>query len=221
LNIERKIHQLHRFIRQTRLRLHSTHWTNQLLQSRLPKPWIVNPLECIEPHVDSLELLDRYVIDALITEGIQRPADNDQRYTCFDLYRSHVHLVANPDSLLAHERGLSSGDIASLAKILPQDYMCRQAKECARQLFGEIFDSPSDPEMHSNLAAVAWSIPTFSLVDSLVVPVDYGVDYSHRYVESLVVLKENESLAEVHQLVEFLCTTFHTLAKQGIPIALH
>ena len=221
LAMERKIHQLHHLIRQSRLRLHSTHWTNQILQSRLPEAWIVNPLQCVEPCVDAIELLDCHVIDALITEGIQRPTDDDERYTCFDLYQSPVQLVASPGSVLAHERGLSLGDVGRLAQIAPQDYLCRQAKECAKQLFHAVFDTTAGLEDRSGLAAMAWSIPTFSLVDTLVVPVDYGIDYSHRYVESLVVLKGNDSMPAVYQLVEYLRSIFHSLAKQGMAIAVN
>ena len=71
--MERHVHQLYHFIKQTRLRLHSTHWTNRIIQATVPGPWIVNPLQCIESPFDSFDLLDYHLIDALITECIQRP----------------------------------------------------------------------------------------------------------------------------------------------------
>lgn len=71
----------------------------------------------------------------LITEGIQRPADQDERYSCFDCCQSPVQLVTTPDSVLALETGFSPSDIDQLASIAPQLYMCSQAKHCARQLF--------------------------------------------------------------------------------------
>lgn len=48
LTMERHVHQLYRFIKPARLRLHSTHWTNRSIRAKLPEPWIVNPLQCIE-----------------------------------------------------------------------------------------------------------------------------------------------------------------------------
>lgn len=48
LTMERHVHQLYRFIKQARLRLHTTHWTNRIIRAKLPQPWIVNPLQCIE-----------------------------------------------------------------------------------------------------------------------------------------------------------------------------
>ena len=107
LTMERRIHQLYRFIKQARLRLHTTHWTNRIIQAKLPEPWIVNPLQCIESLIDSLDLLDSHLIDALITEGIQRPADHDVHDSIFDLYQSPVQLVTAPDSALALETGCS------------------------------------------------------------------------------------------------------------------
>ena len=219
LTMERHVHQLYRFIKQARLRLHTTHWTNRIIRAKLPGPWIVNPLQCIESSFDSFDLLDCHLIDALITEGIQRPADHDDRYTCFDLYQSPVQLVTTPDSVLALETGFSPSDIGQLARITPQAYMCSQAKHCARHLFMEIFPVPESldgPEFKANLA---WSIPTFTWVDPHAVEVDFGIDYSHRYVESLVVLKEHDESPAVHKLVSFLRSSFHGLAREGLTIA--
>jgi len=217
--MERHIHQLYRFIKQARLRLHSTHWTNRIIQSTLPGPWIVNPLQCIESSFDSLYLLDSHLIDALITEGIQRPADHDERYSCFDLYQSPVQLVTTPDSVLALETGFSPSDIGQLARITPQSYMCSQAKHFARQLFTEIFPVSKSFDGHQDKANLAWSIPTFTWVDPHAVEVDFGIDYSHRYVESLVVLKEHAESSAVHQLVSFLRSSFHAMAREGLRIA--
>ncbi len=72
--MERHVHQLYRFIKQARLSLHTTHWTNRIIRATLLGPWIVNPLQCIEGLIDSLDSLDSHLINALITEGIQRPA---------------------------------------------------------------------------------------------------------------------------------------------------
>ncbi len=97
LTMERSVHQLGRFLRQSRLRLQATHWTNRLIQSSLPSAWLVNPLPCIQPRLDGLERLDCHAIDAILTEGIQRPADDDPRYQCFDLYRSSVQPCPTPE----------------------------------------------------------------------------------------------------------------------------
>lgn len=72
LTMERHVRQLYRFIKQARLRLHSTHWTNRIIQATVPGPWIVNPLQCIESPFDSFDLLDCHLTDTLITECIQR-----------------------------------------------------------------------------------------------------------------------------------------------------
>ena len=219
LTMERHVHQLYRFIKPARLRLHSTHWTNRSIRAKLPEPWIVNPLQCIESSFDSLDLLDSHLIDALITEGIQRPADHDVRYSIFDLYQSPVRLVTAPDSVLALETGFSPSDIGQLARITPQSYVCNQAKHCARQLFAENLSIPESRDGHAVKANLAWSIPTFSWVDPHAVEVDFGIDYSHRYVESLVVLKEHDESPAVHQLVSFLRSSFLAMAREGLTIA--
>ncbi len=107
LTMERHVHQLYRFIKQARLRLHTTHWTNRIIRATSPGPWIVNPLQRIESSFNSLDLLDSHLIDAFIAEGIQRPVDHEDRYTCFDSYQSPVQLVTIPDSVLALEAGCS------------------------------------------------------------------------------------------------------------------
>jgi hypothetical protein len=221
LTMERRIHQLYRLIKQSRLRLHATHWTNQLIHRQMPEAWIINPLETIEPDINALELLDCHVIDALITEGIQRPADDDPRYTCFDLYASPVFLVSRADTVLSQERGLTPGDIGVLARIAPQPFMCRQAHACARQLFEQNFHPPVRREETQSLAPLAWSIPTFDLVDPYAVMVDIGRDYSHRYVESLVVVKDNDQESIVHDLVVFLRSRFQSLRNKGMAIVVH
>ena len=219
LTMERRIHQLYRLIKQSRLRLHATHWTNQLIHRQMPEAWIINSLQTIEPDIDAFELLDCHVIDALITEGIQRPADDDPRYTYFDLYTSPVFLVSRADTVLSQERGLTPGDIGILARIDPQPFMCRQAHACVRQLFEQNFHPPVRSEEPHSLAPFAWSIPTFDLVDPHAVMIDFVRDYSHRYVESLVVLKENDQEPAVHDLVLFLRARFQALVNEGMAIA--
>jgi len=155
----------------------------------------------------------------LITEGIQRPADQDERYSCFDCCQSPVQLVTTPDSVLALETGFSPSDIDQLASIMPQSYMCSHAKNCARELFSKIFPVYESLDGHEVKANLAWSIPTFTWVDPHAVEVDFGIDYSHRYVESLVVLKEHAESPAVHQLVCFLRSSFLAMAREGLTIA--
>ncbi len=50
--------------------------------------------------------------------------------------------------------------------------------------------------------------------------VDFGIDYFHRYVEFLVVLKEYDESPAVHQLVSFLCSSFLAMAREGLTIAM-
>jgi len=50
LTMERHVHQLYRFIKQARLRLHSTHSTNRIIQATLPGPWIVIRCNALKAH---------------------------------------------------------------------------------------------------------------------------------------------------------------------------
>ncbi len=222
LLMQREVHQQHRFAAYVRLRLQSTHWTNLLIKNDLPSGWISNPVKCTEPCRDAFQLLDNRVIDALITEGIQRPLDTDDRYQCFDIYKSPVRLVAHADNALVHERRLSSADISELGAIAPQSYMCHEAKECARLLFSQAFVQSDVSASLGKRHDVAWSIPTFSLIGQQEFAVDFGVDFSHRYVESVVVLRENAEWAMVDQLVSFLRSKYAVLAAdQGFSISVH
>ena len=83
----------------------------------------------------------------------------------------------------------------------------------------EIFPVPESLDGPAFKANLAWSIPTFTWVDPHAVEVDFGIDYSHRYVESLVVLKEHDESPAVHKLVSFLRSSFHGLAREGLTIA--
>ena len=48
LTMERSIHPPYPLIKQTRLLLHATHWTNQLIHAQMPEAWMVHPLEIID-----------------------------------------------------------------------------------------------------------------------------------------------------------------------------
>ena len=56
LTTEGSIHQIDSYIKNLRLRLHSIHWTNPIIQARLAEPWIANPLQYIESSFDFLDL---------------------------------------------------------------------------------------------------------------------------------------------------------------------
>lgn len=116
--------------------------------------------------------------------------------------------------LASHQATLTS------SLVLHPSYTCAVKQSTALgSFFCEIFPVYESLDGHEVKANLAWSIPTFTLVDPNAVEVDFGIDYSHRYVESLVVLKERAESPAVHQLVCFLRSSFLAMAREGLTIA--
>ena len=70
-----------------------------------------------------MALLDCHGIDALVADGIRRPADDGHRYTCLEFYASPVVLVSKADTVLCHEREQAPMEVGILARMAPQSFL--------------------------------------------------------------------------------------------------
>jgi len=145
LQMEREVHQLYRLSGRSRLRLHAPYWASRALVNQLDLTWMVNPAREKEPVGAALNLLEDRVIDAMITETIQRPADDNPKFVCFDLYEVPLILCADVlverqvNKSLYGDKGLSSDDVKSLSRVKPQGFLSPESKGCVVQLFNHLY----------------------------------------------------------------------------------
>jgi hypothetical protein len=122
------------------------------LEDQLQAGWMVNPARQKEPVGAALSLLEDRVIDAMITETIQRPADNDPRFFCFDLYEvplvlcAEVSIEKQVGMSLYCEKNLSSDDVRSLSLVRPQRFLSPESKGCVVQLFNHLYGAAQGAE---------------------------------------------------------------------------
>lgn len=246
LQLERHVHQVYRFQSNDRgrLRLHAPYWTSRWLAARLPDPlapaWMANPPRDSEAIDDPLRLLDRRILDAVITEGPQRPADNDQRYRCFDLYASPLYLCLEPHADWATKPpSIAMAGMGSLVVMRPRPYLSNLSKECCLNLFDLLFPDAGDqaaaerkgaaypgagcmdgqgmtsPELGSHNASFmhAGSL----LLSGYAVERDHCHDVNLQAKESLVVLQEWGQHARIEQLLTWLGRHYlGTIANQQL-----
>lgn len=232
LQLERHVHQVYRFQSNDRgrLRLHAPYWTSRWLAARLPDPpapaWMVNPPRDSEAIDDPLRLLDRRVLDAVITEGPQRPADDDQRYCCFDLYASPLYLCLDscPD-LASQGPSVAFAAKGCMAVMRPRPYLSKLSKTCCLSLFDALFPAAQDqvPSQAGPIHQQARSLDSqgiswrqlgslrasFMQAGSLqlsgyAVERDHCHDVNLQTKESLVVLQEWGQHARIDQLLTWL-----------------
>ena len=220
LQMEREVHQLYRLIGGRRLRLHAPYWASRLLDGQLDADWMVNPARKKEPVGAALRLLEDRVIDAMITETSQRPADDNPKFVCFDLYEVPLILCAedltekqavNP---LCSETGLSSGDVRGLSRVKPQGFLSPESKGCVVQLFNHLYGDSQDADCGSDQLLEDRSSVTFFMAHHPLAFEDFGhyrrIDYDcgFRAKESLVVLRGLEESPQVLRLLEMLSSSY-------------
>lgn len=116
LELERKVHQLHRLRRggQRRgvpLRLEATYWAAEAFARPMPEGWLPGVFDHVA-MARPLQLLRDRVIDAWIASyQPDLPDPDDPEWAVFDLCRMPVQVMADHAHPLAYERGLQRVDL--------------------------------------------------------------------------------------------------------------
>lgn len=207
LRLERQLHQRSRFLGRQPLRLQAPHWSADALFQDLPPCWIGNPFSTEGSTHHCLELLEQRVVDACLATLPERPASDDTRFACFDLFRSPIHLVTNPAAPASRITQPSRAEIGSCCDIATSPFNPRPQKLFIRSFYAHHFQ-PSQPPRepgHPETDPVyfANSLMLTALGDTMNVST-LEVDVPAHYVESLVVLPENREDPAVAHLVEVL-----------------
>lgn len=228
LRMEREVHQLYRLRGRGRLRLHAPYWASRLLENQLGEGWIVNPAREKESVGEALTLLEHRVIDALIAENSQRPADDDSAFVCFDLYKAPLRLctVKADSNPLCHEQNLSKQDIGALASVKPLPFLSRSTKDCVFQLFNHLYGEPTygleggqgtlhQPAQVSFFLTPSLDLPEFSSLQVV------DCDCAFEATESLVVLRELASDPRIGQLREYIFQSYLAQINHHPGVAIH
>ena len=101
------------------------YWASRRLDGQLDARWMVNPTRNKEPVGEALRLLEDRVIDAMIAETRQRPADDDPKFVCFDLYETPLwapRIISKSQRFCRHEKAAKEATekdnaISSIGKI--------------------------------------------------------------------------------------------------------
>lgn len=216
IGLEREVHQLARFMGRQSLRLQAPTWSSEALLRDLPAGWIRNPLSSIGSPHHCLELLEQRVIDACLATLPERPAGDDPRFACFDLFHSPIHLVTTPNtavSLFAHP---TREEIGSWGSIATFPFNPRPQQLFIRSFYAHHFrrNQPHRPgrQAQTNPVYFANSLMLKVLGDRMPL-VTLDVDVPSHYVESLVVLQEHRATAAVAELVEGLRRRIQHLSR--------
>ena len=224
LRLERQLHQLYRFQHRGRLRLHAPFWTSRLLQARFKDPfapaWMVNPPREKQAIDEPLRLLDERIVDAVITEGPQRPADDDLRYCCIDLFQSPLYLCLEPQAGL-EQQGCSETvpEMGHLATVQPRPYLSRISRQCSISLFDLLFPASPIPGTRADArpqarrvnapfgpgsyTACFMSAGTLQLPDHVRLR-SFCHNVERESIESLVVLRDLAFHPRIEELVAWL-----------------
>ena len=223
LRMEREVHQLFRLSGGNRLRLHAPYWASRRLDGQLDARWMVNPTRNKEQVGEALRLLEDRVIDAMIAETRQRPADDDPKFVCFDLYETPLLLCAEvlaekrASNPLYADKRLSSGDVGSLSYVRPQRFLSRESKGCVFQLYNLLYGDTRDADCGSSQPLKDGYPVTFVMSCHPLVFADFGhyrpidsIDYGCGFMakESLVVLRGLEESPSILALLEFLSSSY-------------
>lgn len=229
LRMEREVHQLFRLSGGNRLRLHAPYWASRRLDGQLDAHWMVNPTRNKEPVGEALRLLEDRVIDAMIAETRQRPADDDPKFVCFDLYETPLLLCAEvlaekrASNPLYADKRLSSGDVGSLSYVRPQRFLSRESKGCVFQLYNLLYGDTRDADCGSSQPLKDGYSVTFVMSYHPLVFAGFGhyrpidsIDYGCGFMakESLVVLRGLEESPSILALLEFLSSSYLKPLKQ-------
>lgn len=96
LNLERQVHQAHRWGKGLPLRIDAQYYSGPLLLGSGLPHWITGNFDFLEIGLP-LRLLRNCVLDAWIGCHPDVPAEDDPEFACFHLTRLPTHLVVAPD----------------------------------------------------------------------------------------------------------------------------
>ncbi|MCP9805911.1 LysR family transcriptional regulator [Cyanobium sp. T1B-Tous] len=122
LALERQVHQLHRFLKGSPLRVDASYLAAPLLQdiSTASQAWIQGRIKTIGSH-RPLELLRERVLDAWITGMDQDlPQLDPQTFSRIRLLRTPLRIVAAEGHPLHGQGQLSSADLAPFPRLAPR-----------------------------------------------------------------------------------------------------
>ena len=216
LSLEREVHQLGRFMGRQGLRLQAPIWSAETLLHELPVGWIGNPVSSMGSPHHCLDLLEQRVIDAALATLPERPAADDARFACFDLFQSPIHLVTTPDRAVSQLTQPTREEIGSRCSIATFPFNPRPQKHFIRSFYAHHF-RPSQPHLsakqpETNPVFFANSLMFRALGDRMPL-VTLEVSVPSHYVESLVVRQEHRESPAVAELVEVLRRRIQTLSR--------
>jgi len=108
LNLERRVHQEHRWRRGLPLRIEAQYYSGPLYCHPIPEDWVAGNFDYLDIHTP-LQHLRTGVIDAWIGCYPDVPEASDPEFVCFHLTRLPTHLVVNANHPL-----LEKGDDITL-----------------------------------------------------------------------------------------------------------
>jgi hypothetical protein len=156
----------------------------------------------------------------MITKSIQRPADDNPKFVCFDLYEVPLALYAEiladgPASKpLYCEKKLSSHDVGSLSLVEPQGFLSPESKGCVFQLFNHLYGANLVLDCRPSQPLVDSSTVTFLIAHHPLLFEEFrhyraiDCDYNFRAKEFLVVLRGLEESPAVIGLLEILSSSY-------------
>ena len=207
VRMEREVHQLNRIHGHRPLRLQAPAWSQDHLLRPLPKNWIINPSDAPGSPHHCLDLLKERVVDACLATLPERPSSDDHRFTCFDLYRSPIHLVTLADSRVVDISSPTRLEIGSCCQISTFPFNPRAQKLFIHNFFQHHFQPDQAyafaGQRQKEAVYFANSLMLKSLRSTLPV-VELDVAVPSHYVESLVVLHHNRNAPAIAELVDTL-----------------
>jgi hypothetical protein len=134
LEMERRIHQLHRFQGRENLRLEISPWLGRLLGDPPPPHWITGTLDHLGVR-RPLQLLRERVIDAWLCDCREQLPDRaESEWAIFELSHLPMLLMADRNHPLAGERGLRLEDLHRFPSLaLPEELYPRTAARLRAQ----------------------------------------------------------------------------------------
>jgi DNA-binding transcriptional LysR family regulator len=207
LQMEREVHQVNRIHHNRPLRLQAPAWSHDHLLRPLPQGWIINPSDGPGSPHHCLDLLKARVVDACLATLPERPSSDDHRFTCFDLYRSPIHLVSLADSRVVDISSPTRLEIGSCCQISTFPFNPRAQKLFIHNFFQHHFQPDQAyafaGQRQKEAVYFANSLMLKSLRSTLPV-VELDVAVPSHYVESLVVLHDNRNAPAIAELVDTL-----------------
>ena len=213
LEMERVIHQRWRFHQGQDLRLHAFRWTNHLIAKHPLAQWRVNPVEVSVTKRATLDLLEQRVIDAVCAPYPLIATADKGIFACLPLYRSCLQVMTEDASIIAQERSLRRGDIASITTLGTLEFVPPEAARCSFDLDAKQFGITIRSKISTPMPARYWGIPLTPLAAPHLSPLDY--ETSIPYEEYLVVRKEWAGHPHVSALRQSLIQAMQTAIGNG------